>query len=137
MGLHRFNANISYIAVHGLARKIIGTSPSVSLPSPLHTPYARTASNKVAVAAHCDWIQIHSLSFLPIPAGLAHWDILIGLSLVSGKSRPQRPVWYGMEGLSPKMVRLTSSEDQNVPIVERVLLLFLVLTLSDAVVILK
>ena len=36
----------------GLARKIIGTSPSVSPPSPLHTLHTRTTSKKVAVAAH-------------------------------------------------------------------------------------
>ena len=35
-------------------------------------------------------------SFPPIPAGLAHWAILIGLSVVRGKSRPRRPGWYGM-----------------------------------------
>jgi len=38
----------------------------------------------------------HYPSFLPIPAGLAHWAILTGLSVVRGKSRPRQPRWYGM-----------------------------------------
>ena len=35
-------------------------------------------------------------SFLPIPAGLAHWAILIGLNVVCGKSRRWWPELYGM-----------------------------------------
>jgi len=82
----------------GLAHKIIATSPSISPPSPLHTLHTRTASKKVAVAAH----QLHLdklpiiPSFFRIPAGLAYWAILIGLSVVHGKSRPRRPRRYRM-----------------------------------------
>jgi len=39
---------------------------------------------------------IHSLSFLSILAWLVHCAILIGFSIVRGKSRPWRPGCYGM-----------------------------------------
>ena len=50
----------------------------------------------MAVAAHHLHLDTLCPCFLPIPTGLAHWAILIGLSIVCGKSRPLRPGWYGM-----------------------------------------
>jgi len=49
----------------------------------------------MAVAAH--HLHLDTLPILlPIPAGLAHWAIIISLSIVRGKSRPRQPGWYGM-----------------------------------------
>jgi len=66
--------------------------PSFSLAHTTHTH----CQQKVAVAAH--HLHLDTLPVLPsrLPAGLAHWTILIGLSVVHGKSRPWRPGWYGM-----------------------------------------
>ena len=72
----------------GLARKIIGTSPSISPPSPLHTLHTRTASQKMEVAVH--HLHLDTLPILP-----SHSSILIGLSIARGSFRPRQPGWYG------------------------------------------
>jgi len=69
--------------------------PSFSLAHTTHTHYQQ----KVAVAVHhlhLDSEYTPYPSFLPIPSGLAHWAILIGLTAARGKSRPRRPRWYDM-----------------------------------------
>jgi len=76
----------------GLARKIIGTSPSISLPSPLHT-HALPA--KVAVAAHL--LHLDTLQTLPSysnrACALGHKSAsaLFVANLSHGV-----PVWYGL-----------------------------------------
>ena len=73
----------------GLVHKIIGTNPSVTRASTLHTLHRRTASKKAAIAAHH---QLH----LDTPTTLSsHSDRACTLGHL-GKSRPRQPGWYGM-----------------------------------------
>jgi len=77
------------------ARKIIGTSPSMSPPCPLHTLHTCTASKKVAVAAH----HLH-LDTLPSP----HSSLSGRACALVHLNWPQRCLWHLDDGCQDGMV---------------------------------
>ena len=79
----------------GLARKIIGTSPSISLLLPC-THYTHALSAKSGSSSTLPTLGYTLHPYFPVRHGMCNGLLLAGLSVSRGKSRKRRPRWYGM-----------------------------------------